>query len=118
MESKISVNGWIRVGTIRSESNAEQVYILGTREEKGECVFGCDCPSRKYRKGTKAHAGFSVTCKHARAILDGTASIGNVSLTSEGACFLDALKANPKTAEGNKVALAQTRAKVAASKVA
>ncbi len=92
-DSKISQNGWVRVAQVRSESNAAKFYILGLRALKtGAVEFGCDCPSRIYRKGTKEHKGFAVTCKHIRSVLDGTVALSDLSLTTEGVVFFDALK--------------------------
>ena len=131
-ESKISDNGWVRIATIRSESNASHFYILGIRgplktskypERVGKVELACDCmayrnfgnpDSAKQSKAVCAAHGFFKTCKHTRALIEGTVNLSDLSLTSEGVTFLDALKA---TGEPSK-AVAVCKAKALASKVA
>ena len=115
-ESKISANGWVRIANLRSESNAAKMYILALRQLKdGTVELGCDCPSRIYRKGTKEAHGFGCTCKHGRALIEGTVALSDLSLTTEGVFFLDALKKVEGTPnERNVAALAIAKSKAAA----
>jgi hypothetical protein len=125
-ESKNSANGWVRIANVRSESNAAQWYIIGLRQLKvdgksphaGQVELGCDCPSRRYLKGTKPANGFAVTCKHGRALMSGEVSLSNLSLTVEGVAFFDSLKVvEGSDSERNVKALAMVKAKVAAQAV-
>ena len=104
---KVSTNGWVRLGKIRSDSDAGKWYILGSRLLKtGKVEFGCDCPSRIYRKGVKPQGEFEVTCKHIRAVLAGAVTLADLDLTPEGVRFLDVLK----TGQGAPLAHAEAKA--------
>jgi hypothetical protein len=85
MEDKHSKNGWTRIGGIRSESKPAEFYILAVRTGG---ALGCDCRSMIYRKGTKAHEEFEHTCKHIRAMLDGTVAIADFDPTPFGTVYL------------------------------
>lgn len=120
-ESKISANGWVRLALTRSNSDPSKMYVIGIRLLKtGKVEMGCDCPSRIYHKGTKAHAEFDCTCKHARAFIDGTISASDLDLTPEGAEWILARHAAMKTAAAaaNKDILAAAQAVRAAAQAA
>jgi hypothetical protein len=98
MENKRSSNGWVRIAKVRSESDAGQWYIIGLRALKtgpnaGQVELGCDCKSRIFKKGTLPAHGFAVTCKHGRALMEGTVALSNLDLNADGIAFLDARKA-------------------------
>jgi hypothetical protein len=84
MDDKHSANGWTRIGKIRSESNPAKEYVIAIRTTG---YLGCDCPSMKFRKGVKPHGEFEATCKHIRAVIDGTVSLADWNPTPFGTAW-------------------------------
>lgn len=119
--SKVSQNGWVRLAEMRSSSNPSKSYVLAIRALKtGETEFGCDCPSRKFRRGTKAHEEFGCTCKHIRAFLDDAYAADDCDLTAEGAEWVlerRSVKLAAQKAVNNEV-IAKARAEVKAKAAA
>jgi hypothetical protein len=82
-----STNGWTRIGGIRSNSNPALKYVLALRnpsEKHPNGYIGCDCPSMKFRKGVKPHGDQEATCKHVRALMDGTVAMSDFDPTPFG----------------------------------
>jgi hypothetical protein len=93
MNDTKSANGWTRLGAIRSESNPSKQYVVALRnpsEKHPKGYLGCDCPSAKFRKGTKPHDGFEHTCKHMRALLDGLVRLIDFDATPFGIAWYQA----------------------------
>jgi hypothetical protein len=85
MQDQHSANGWDRIGGVRSDSNPAKFYIVSLRTSG---YIGCDCPSMKYRKGTKPYGGFEATCKHIRALLDESFGRDDFDATTFGMTWL------------------------------
>lgn len=96
MDDNHSKNGWTRLAGIRSQSKPQEQYILALRTSG---YLGCSCKSYIYRKETKPHEEFEVTCKHIRSMLDGTVALKDFDATPFGMKWLqDRLAAKIKKA--------------------
>jgi len=107
MEDQKSANGWTRIGGIRSESNPAKSYVLALRNASAshpKGYLGCDCPSMRFRKGTKPHDGFEATCKHIRALLDGTVRLSDFDATTFGMAWYQKRLADKIEAAGKVAA--------------
>ncbi len=85
--SKVSANGWVRLGLQRSASDPSKFYVIGQRILKtGVIQKGCDCHDQIYRQNKVGGQ-----CKHLKAFYANPAS-SDTRLTPEGVNILTAVK--------------------------
>jgi predicted nucleic acid-binding Zn finger protein len=101
--SKVSANGWVRMGLQRSGSDLGKFYVIGQRILKtGVIQKGCDCPHQIYRLNKTGGQ-----CKHIQAFYANPAS-SDTRLTPEGVNILTAIKL-AEQANQNAMVAAKTK---------
>ena len=90
---KVSKNGWVRLGLVRSSSDLAKWYVIGQRILKtGAVQRGCDCPHQIYRLNKVGGQ-----CKHIQAFFAAQPST-DIKYTSLGVQILTSLKLAEKVA--------------------